>query len=98
MARAKIPSFITEVSLVVSSQDESELLARFQAGRQLYNALLSEAMIRVKLVRKSELFQYARKMAKGKEHNDAFQLAKQQARYSEYELQAFATITAKKAV
>jgi hypothetical protein len=98
MSRAKTPSFITEVPLIVTSQDESELLARFQAGRQLYNALLNEAMVRMRLVKKSELFQYARKMNKGKERNDAFQLAKQQARYSEYEIQAFATITAKKAV
>jgi len=29
------PSFITEVPLIVTSQDEAELLSRFQAGRQL---------------------------------------------------------------
>lgn len=98
MARAKTPSFITEVPLAVTSQDESELLARFQAGRQLYNALLNEAMVRMRLVRESELFQHARKMGKGKERNDAFQLAKQQARYTEFDIQAFATLTAKAAV
>jgi putative transposase len=43
MTRTKTPSFITEVPLIVSSQDEAELLSRFQAGRQLYNALLNES-------------------------------------------------------
>lgn len=32
-------AFITEISLIVDSSQEKELLSRFQAGRQLYNAL-----------------------------------------------------------
>jgi putative transposase len=97
MPRAKTPSFITEVPLVVSSKEDTELLSRFHAGRQLYNALLNEAMVRVNLVRNSELFKHARKMVKGKARNDAFQLAKTQQRYSEFELMSFATQTAKSA-
>ncbi len=97
MGRAKTPSFTTEIPLIVSSQDEAELLSRFQAGRQLYNALLNESMLRMNLVRKSELFQHAKKMNKGKERNDAFQLAKKTYRYSDYDLQSFAATTAKAA-
>ena len=43
MARAKTPSFITELPLVVTSQAEAEVSSRFQAGRQLDNALLNES-------------------------------------------------------
>ncbi len=56
MARSTTPSFITEVPLIVDSKQEAELLSRFQAGRQLYNACLNEAMKRLELVRNSELY------------------------------------------
>ncbi len=36
----------TEFELIVNSQAEKELDARFQAGRQLYNAVLGEAVVR----------------------------------------------------
>ena len=61
MPRATTPSFITEIPLVVTSQDKAELLSRFQAGRQLYNALLNKSMVRMNLVRRSDRFQEARK-------------------------------------
>lgn len=97
MPKSSTPSFITTVSLVVNSQAEAELLSRFQAGRQLYNALLNEAMVRMKLVRKSDLYQFARKLPKlpkNKLRNEAFKVACQQYRYSEYDLQAYATVVA----
>jgi putative transposase len=93
--RATTPSFITEVPLVVTSQDEAELLSRFQAGRQLYNALLNESIVRMNLVRSSALFQEARKLPKGKIRNDAFSAARKAYRYSEYDIQAYATIASK---
>ena len=43
MAHSKTPSFVTEIPLTVDSTQEKELLARFQAARQLYNACLNEA-------------------------------------------------------
>ncbi|MEO1378665.1 MAG: RNA-guided endonuclease TnpB family protein, partial [Cyanobacteria bacterium J06635_10] len=51
MARSKTPSFMTELPLKVDSKQERELLARFQAARQLYNACLGEALARMNLVR-----------------------------------------------
>jgi putative transposase len=95
--RATTPSFITEIPLIVTSSDEAELLSRFQAGRQLYNALLNESMVRMNLARSSELFQQARKMPKGKIRNDAFAAARKEACYSEYDTQAYATIIANQA-
>ncbi|NJR66256.1 MAG: transposase, partial [Leptolyngbyaceae cyanobacterium CRU_2_3] len=95
MSRAKTPSFITEIPLIVTSQDEAELLSRFQAGRQLYNALLNESMVRMNLVRNSDLFKEAKKLPKGKIRNDAFEAARKAYRYSEYDIQAYATVVAK---
>ncbi|WP_248277818.1 transposase [Brasilonema sp. UFV-L1] len=95
MARSASPSFITEIPLVVDSKQETELLSRFQAGRQLYNACLNEAMKRLKLVRNSESYQAAKQIpkTKKKERSDAFKKAREQYRYSEYDLHSFATST-----
>ncbi|WP_255528348.1 hypothetical protein [Planktothrix sp. FACHB-1365] len=38
MVRSTATVFITEIPLLVDSKQESELLSRFQAARQLYNA------------------------------------------------------------
>ena len=79
---------------MVSATDERVLLSRFEAGRQLYNACLGEAMRRLRLVKQSKLYQNAKKI-KGnkKERSAAFALANKTYNYSEYDLHAFATIT-----
>ena len=97
VARAKTPTFITEVPLIVTSENEAELLSRFQAGRQLYNALLNESMVRMNLVRGSDLFKEAKKLQKGKAKTDAFNAARKAYRYSEYDLQVYATIVSNNA-
>ncbi len=104
MPKSITPSFVTEIPLVVSSQVEKELLARFQAGRQLYNACLNEAMTRVRLIQKSNTYQKAlltpRTLKKGKktvpnpERKKLFNQAWGDYRFSEYELHSFATLTA----
>jgi len=94
VARSSTPSFITEVSLIATSSDDAELLTRFQAGRQLFNAMLTESMVRMNLVRQSELFQEAKKHPKGKIRLAAFQSARAAYHYSEYDIQAYATIVA----
>lgn len=94
MAKASSPSFVTELPLVVDSQQEKELLAKFQAARQLYNALLGEAEKRRKLVQKSSIYQEAKSTPRTskKERQKLFSQARKQYRYSDYDLQAFATI------
>ena len=96
MRRSQTSSFITELSLVVDSQTEKKLLARFQAGRQLYNACLHEAMVRMNLVKNSSAYNKAKKLPKGKVRNSAFKEARSAYRYSEYELHSFATFTSLK--
>lgn len=104
MAKAITPSFITEVRLVVSSQVEREFDRKFNAGRQLYNACLNEAMVRVNLVRNSPSYQRAKtlpltvkkakKIVNNPERKKLFNEAWKQYRFSEYELHSFATIVA----
>ncbi len=94
MARSKTQSFVTELPLIVDSQTEAELLSRLQAGRQLYNACLNEAMVRMNLVRNSELYSSAKKISrdKKKERSEAFSVARTAYRYNEYALHSYATI------
>ncbi|MEM7579144.1 MAG: transposase [Cyanobacteria bacterium P01_A01_bin.80] len=96
MAKSKTKSFVTELPLKVNSKQERELLARFQAARQLYNACLNEAGVRMNLVKNSELYQQAKKFKGGskKERQDLFNQAREQHRFSDYAFKTFATYTA----
>lgn len=96
MARKTTPSFVVEIPLITTSNDLAVLAARLEAGRQLYNATLSEAKKRLFLVRNSELYQLAKAVPKTqkKELALAFQKAREAYRYSDYDLQAFANQTA----
>ena len=51
--RVKTPSFTCEIPLRVTRRQEKKLDARFEAARQLYNALLGEAKRRLALFRQS---------------------------------------------
>lgn len=98
MARKTTPSFITEIPLKVDSKLEKQLNANFQAGRQLYNACLSEALIRMELVRNSEPYKQAKKLNRDKDkkqRKELFKTARDQVRFSDYDLQSFANLTAK---
>ncbi|MEL6162470.1 MAG: transposase [Cyanobacteria bacterium J06628_3] len=99
MPRKTTPSFITEIPLIVNSINNRELEARFHAGQQLLNAVLGEASIRMELVRNSEPYLQAKKL-KGDgnkaQRKKLFEEASSLHRFSDYELQDFATLTAKK--
>jgi putative transposase len=93
---AKTASFITEIPLITTSEDSRVLAARLEAGRQLYNAVLSEGKTKLELIRNSELYQQAKAINKvnKKERSIAFQKAREFYRFSDYDLQAFANKTA----
>jgi putative transposase len=93
---AKTSSFVTEVPLITTSKDLAILAARLSAGRQLYNAVLSEGKSRLQLMRDSDLYQQARLIDKKdkKSKSAAFQKAREAYRFSDYDLQAFANKTA----
>lgn len=108
MSRITTPTFVTEFPVIIDSHQERELLGRFQAGRQLYNACLGEAMVRMNRLRNSEVYQQAKALpkkitnAKGElvdnpVRKSAFAKAYEAFNYSDYSLQAYATHIAKAA-
>lgn len=62
--RARTPSFIAEFPLRTTAADERALSVRLDAARQIYNAVLGEALCRLALVRESRDWQRARSMPK----------------------------------
>jgi O-methyltransferase involved in polyketide biosynthesis len=69
-----------------------------QAGPMLVdtNACLNEAMIRMELMRQSELYQSARKLLKGKARTTAFSEIRNAYRYGEYDLHSYAPLVAER--
>jgi putative transposase len=74
LAKSKTSTFVTELPLIVDSSHEKELLSRFQAARQLYNACLNEAMARMNLLRNCEAYRLAKQIDRSskKARSDAF--------------------------
>lgn len=97
MPRSSTPSFITELPLKVCSQTDRELLSRFQAARQLYNACLNESMVRVELLRNSSLYQEAKAIRRDqkKKRSSLFKKARESVRYSEYDLHSYSAKVSK---
>jgi len=93
--RTKTPSFILELAIKVSPGQSKVIRSRFEAGRNLYNALLSEAVKRLKALRNSPEYQAARATPKTPEYKEekraAFKEARSQYGFTEYALHAFAT-------
>jgi putative transposase len=93
--RPPTPSFVLELPLQVSSKDRKTILARMEAGRQLYNTCLGEAQRRVRLIRQSKAFQFAcaipRTDAHKTERTKAFRQAREAHQFSDYDLQHYAT-------
>ncbi len=106
MSNSKTSSFITELPLVVNSSENRELEARFNAALRLYNACLNETLVRLNLMKNSQTYQKALQLPKtykkgkkkvvNKQRQELFAQARKEYRFSEYELHAFATLTAKR--
>ncbi len=86
------PSFVCELPLVVSSANEGVLLSRLEAARQMYNALLGEAMRRVRLIRQSKDFNQARSLhTNNPKRKVLFKKARERYEFSEYALHSYST-------
>jgi len=81
--------FVTEIPLQVTAAQEKQLLSRFEAARQVYNACLGESLRRLETLRASEAYQLALGMPKGKERSKAFHKAERQAKLTEYDMYAY---------
>ncbi len=67
MGKVKALSFVLELSLRVDRKAQRVLLARLEAGRQIYNACLGEARRRWNLVRQSRAYRDALQMSRSSE-------------------------------
>ena len=95
--RSHTDSFICEMPLRLSGDDERVLAVRFYTARQVYNACLSESLRRLGLLRQSRAYQDARLLPKGKKGTEAwkvraaaFRRAEEQVGFREYDLHAWA--------
>jgi len=86
--KSKTPSFIHEFQLKTTPKDNRILDIRLDAGRNLYNACLGEALKRLARMRSSREWQRAGKMSKGGQRTALFNSAGNRANYSEYALHA----------
>ncbi|OCB02812.1 hypothetical protein BBC27_11360 [Acidithiobacillus ferrivorans] len=98
MSKKAGPSFVLELPLVVSPHESRVLAVRFEAGRQLYNAVLGEALRRLDLMKQSRAWAAARKMPQGapnspeqKARAAEFSLITQTLGFTDYDIQAHAT-------
>lgn len=95
MGRSKTDSFVAEIPLRANSKQTRKILARFEAGRQIYNACLGEALKRRDQMVRSKIYRKALLMPHGTEEEakaraEAFREAREKYGFTEYSLHAYA--------
>jgi putative transposase len=88
-------SFICELPLILSGDDERVLLIRLDCARQVYNAVLGESLRRLALLRQSKAYQDARALVRRtkeerKARAAAFRTLDERFGLREYDLHAWA--------
>ena len=88
MRHKPTPSFILTLPLRVNSQQAARLYAHFECARQLYNALLAEAMQRLRRMKADPAWQAARSIPRSDKpaRRQAFARLRTQYGFSEYGL------------
>ena len=86
--KKRTPTFLLELPLQVNEGQAARLRAHLEAGRQFYNAVLSEGLKRLRRMRADRWWQQARAIprAQKQERASAFATLRQQYRFSEYGL------------
>ena len=89
----KTPTFLLELPLQVNNQQAKHLRGHFEAARHLYNALLGEAVKRLRRMRADVRWQQARLIPRSEQQarKAAFAALRKEFGFSEYALHAFAT-------
>jgi len=85
MKRAKTPTFLLELPLQVDWSQERHVRAHLEAARSLYNALLGEAMKRLRCMRDDPAWSKARAIPRShkQERAQAFSALRKTYRFSE---------------
>src|SRR5260370_7296215 len=91
MKKSTTPTFLLELPLVVDAGQAKQHRAHFEAARCLYNALLGEALKRLRAMRADPAWQEARAIpqAQKQERKAAFSRLRQAYGFSEYALHEF---------
>src|SRR5437762_9355459 len=91
MKKSTTPTFLLELPLVVDQGQTKRLRAHFEAARCLYNALLCEALGRLRSMRADSAWQRARTLPRSqkRERAAAFSQLRREYGFSEYALHAF---------
>src|SRR6266487_517162 len=92
MKRGKTPTFLVDLPLATNEAQAQHLRAHLEAARCLYNALLGEAMKRLRLMRADSRWQEARHLPKTRLHqrNALYSSLRKQYGFSEYALHDYA--------
>lgn len=98
MPRSPKPTFITELPLTVSLAQGVTMMARYEAGRRLSNAVLGDGLNVLALMRQSKAWTLAKAMPKGEPksavrqaRNAAFKACNFNFGFTEYALQSVTT-------
>lgn len=93
MKKSKTSTFLLELPLQVNQQQTKRLRAHFEAARCLYNALLGQAIKRLKRMREDPRWQQARRIPRTQkqERSALFSQLREEYGFSEYALHTFAT-------
>ncbi|GAC1690138.1 MAG: hypothetical protein PVS3B1_29280 [Ktedonobacteraceae bacterium] len=93
MKRAKTPTFLLEVPLRIDWSQERQVRAHLEAARCLYNALLAEAVKRLRCMRHDPAWNKARALSRSHTHEraHAFSALRKKYRFSEYGLHEYAS-------
>ena len=88
----KTPTFLLELPLVVNAGQAKRILGHLEAGRQFYNAVLSEGQRRLRRMRADPAWQTACAIPRAHKHERAaaFSALRQHYGFSEYALHAYA--------
>src|SRR3974390_237839 len=91
----KTPTFLLELPLVVGAGQAVRLKAHLEAGRQFYNAVLSEGQRRLRRMRADPTWKAARAIPRthAQIRRVAFAALREQYGFSEYALHAYARHT-----
>jgi hypothetical protein len=94
MKRAKTLTFLLELPLQVDWSQERHVRAHLEAARCLSNALLGEAMKRLRCMRNDPTWAQARAIPRSKkqERAQAFSALRKKYRFSEYEMHEYAKL------
>jgi len=88
--KTKTKSFVCELPLDPTREDERRLFVCFEVARQIYNACLGEGLRRLRLMRESRDWQRARALPKGHERSTLFRSCTIRFGFREYDLHAYA--------